>query len=185
MLTHFVTSRLGDLMTTESHPEDLRKELAPLIAGNLLAWHGLPLIGSDSLEDVIGPIKNRTEVLLGAYPAECYLFEVGTSGQEIAAFVRLGVVVMMENLRPPQISSMEYLEEPCAILPQEILVEGFYAYEYLYCSRGLVLTVAKALEEKKDQERRLIRCRGIRPIDSVKDFGPELYMSWENLIHFR
>lgn len=172
------------VMTTESHLENIKKKLIPLIAGELLAWRGLPLIEVDDLEDAIGPIQKRTEVLLGAYPADRYLFKIGNSEQEIAAFVRLGTVVMIENLQPPPLSAMEHLEQPCATLPQEMLVEDFYTYEYLYCSRGLVLTVAKPLEEEGNQEDRLIRCRGIRPIESERDFGPELYMPRERQIHF-
>jgi hypothetical protein len=171
-------------MTAEPHLENIKKKLTPLIAGNLLDWHGLPLIEVDNLEDLIGPIQKRTEALLGAYSADRYLFKIGSSGQEIAAFVRQGTVVMIENLQPPPLSAMEHLEQPCATLPQEILVEDFYSYEYLYCSRGLVLTVAKPLEEEGSQGERLIRCRGIRPIASEMDFGPELYMPWESEIHF-
>lgn len=159
--------------------------LDPLIAGDLLAWHGLPLIEADDLEGLLGLIQKRSKVLLGAYSAKRYLFKVGNSGQEVAAFMRLGTVVMIEILQPPPLSTMEKLEQPCAMLPQEILLEDFYTYEYLYCSRGLVLTVAKPLDEEKGQEDRLIRCRGIRPIESEKDFGPELYMPRESQIHFR
>ncbi len=75
---------------------------------------------------------------------------------------------------------MAALGSPSAIKPHEILVENTYVHEYLFCERGLVLSVAEPFEEGRPL--RIVRCRGIQPIDSPEQFGPEFYQSFEDRI---
>jgi hypothetical protein len=73
---------------------------------------------------------------------------------------------------------MEGLGQPTAILPHEILSPGAYVHEYLYCKRGLVLSIAEPFQ--KEQPLKIVRARGVRPLDSPGEFGPELYQPFQD-----
>lgn len=73
---------------------------------------------------------------------------------------------------------MDGLDGPTAVLPHEILVQGTYVHEYLYCQRGLVLSIAEPFQ--KDQPMKMVRCRGIRLLSSPDEFGPEFYQAFED-----
>jgi hypothetical protein len=154
-------------------PVELRRTLEPLLAGDLVAWHGLPDIGLTDLEAALGEPVESGSVQVGAYRARRLEFSAAPGRPTLAAFVRDERVFMVEVLPPPDISAVIGLPEPTAILPQEIAVDGAYAHEYLYGERGLVVTLAQELDEA--EPRRVVRCRGIRPIARTEEFGPEYY----------
>jgi hypothetical protein len=72
------------------------------------------------------------------------------------------------------------LPEPSAILSDEIILPDAYAYEYLYCDTGLVLTVAQSY--KQENEKYIARCRGLRVLSDVSEFGPEYYQAFDNKV---
>lgn len=78
----------------------------------------------------------------------------------------------------PDINVLNQLGQPTAILADELFMEGYYVHEYLYCDRGLVLSVAESLSKAK--RLRIVRSRGIPVLDSPKDFGPNYYRSFED-----
>jgi len=96
----------------------------------------------------------------------------------LIAYLRDDEVILVETLTPPPLSAMSRLGEPSAIKPHEILREGSYVHEYLYCERGLVLSIAEPFE--KGQAWQIVRCRGIQPIDDPRQFGPEFYLPFED-----
>jgi hypothetical protein len=158
-------------------PQLARAALAPLLAGDLAAWRGLPKLRAAALVAALGEPVLREAAQLGWHPADRWVIQpAGVSG-ELVAFVRDGEVLMVE-VAPPPSPDLEALETPCAILPHEILREGAYVHEYLYCSRGLVLSVAEPFDQSL--VRSIVRCRGIRPIEKPELFGPELYCAFED-----
>ena len=74
---------------------------------------------------------------------------------------------------------LDTLPAPDAVLAHEILVPGHYAHEYLYCTRGLVLTVAQSLQ---GNERHIARCRGMAPLAAPREFGPDFYLAFEDRV---
>ena len=59
---------------------------------------------------------------------------------------RGGQAVMLALAHLPSPAVLDTLPAPDAVLAHEILVPGHYAHEYLYRTRGLVLTVAQSLQ---------------------------------------
>jgi hypothetical protein len=51
-------------------------------------------------------------------------------------------------------------------------------HEYLFCERGLVLSLAEPFEG--GQPSQIVRCRGIQPIDSPEQFGSDFYRAFED-----
>lgn len=155
-------------------PVALGERLEPFTAGRLTAWQGLPEIRTGDLAALLGEPLERTTVKVGAYPAQRWRFQAGRGRASLVAFTRDDRVFMVEVSPPPDRAALEGLPEPTAVLPQEISVEGAYAHEFLYAERGLVVTLAQQFGES--EPRQLLRCRGIRPLEGRKQFGPELYM---------
>lgn len=161
-------------------PNDItiaRARLQSFLEGDLVAWKGLPLLTVETLTAVLGQPTKTEKTKLGWYAASLHIYEVESPTGGLAAYSRDNQVVMIEVPVPPPLSAMEGLGEPCAIKPHEILVSGAYVHEYLYCQRGLVLSVAEPFD--KDAPLRLVRCRGVHPMNSPEEYGPEFYMAFE------
>jgi hypothetical protein len=110
---------------------------------------------------------------VGWYPAERLEFPLQVPSGGLAAYVRGGDVIMLETLRPPPTEVLGELGEPDGILPQELFRSGSYVHEYVYATRGLLLSVAEQLRGPADLE--VLRARGIKVLASVRDLGPDLY----------
>ncbi|HWS90142.1 MAG TPA: hypothetical protein VN282_24445 [Pyrinomonadaceae bacterium] len=164
----------------DKEAEEAGARLRPFLDGDLRAWAGLPGLSLATLSAVLGQPSRREETKLGWYDATRYTFEAEAPSGGLAAYIRGGAVVMIEALKPPPASAAEGLGEPCAVKPHEILVEGAYVHEYLYCERGLVLSVAEPFD--KAEPSRLVRCRGLRPLAGPEEFGPEFYMAFEERV---
>jgi hypothetical protein len=158
-------------------PAAVRSALQPLLAGDLSSWEGLPRLSAGTLRAALGQPEQVEEATLGWYPAQRHTFLVEAPGGGLDAYIRNNDVVLVETLTPPPLSAMSALEEPSAIKPHEILREGSYVHEYLYCEIGLVLSIAEPFD--KNQSLRIVRCRGIQPIDDPDQFGPQFYMPFE------
>lgn len=128
----------------------------------------------------MGEPERSEEATLGWYPAQCLTSPMDCPSGGLRAYVRDGEVILVEALVPPPVSLLERLSEPDAVLPHEILSPGAYVHEYLYGGRGLILSVAEPFD--REQPRRILRCRGIRPVGSPSDLGPELYLPFEDQI---
>ena len=160
----------------------LHDDLRPFLQGDLLSWRGLPAVTQDALDAALGIPEEHTTTDLGFYAAERYVYPLDVPSKGIIAYARRRRVVLIEAIRPPPASAMEGLPEPWGIKAQEILVSDFYAHEYVYCEMGLVLTVAEPLSGSGPVK--LVRCRGIRPIKTVEEFGPEYYKSFEDQVQW-
>lgn len=156
--------------------------LHPFLHHDLLAWPGLPAITVAELTEALGQPADRDVTTLGFYPADHYTYPLEAPSQGITVYARHQQVVLIQALVPPPTSAMAELPEPCGIKAQEILVPGAYAHEYVYCDRGLVLTVAKALNHHDPDC--LVRCRGIQPIATVEAFGPDFYRPFEDQMYW-
>ena len=155
-----------------------RARLQSFLEGDLVAWKGLPRLTVETLSAVLGQPTKTEETKLGwcAATVRTYVGESPAGG--LAAYSRDNKVVMIEALVPPPLSATEGLGEPSAIKPHEILIPGTYVHEYLYCQRGLVLSIAEPFE--KEEPLRLVRCRSVYPMNSPEEFGAEFYMTFED-----
>lgn len=156
--------------------------LRPFLNHELLAWQGLPTITVAELSGTLGSPAETAIAALGFYAADRYTYPLDVPSQGLVAYVRQNQVVLIEALIPPPLSAVEALPEPCGIKAQEIVVPNAYAHEYVYCDRGLVLTIAETLDHRIPN--RLVRCRGIPPIATADDFGPAYYKSFEDQIYW-
>lgn len=158
----------------------LKKKIEPLLTGQLHKWHGLPVLLASDLEASLGESDEEKTVNLGAYPAQRLVYKYPDNRHEVIIFTREGGVVMIEVNIPINVKALDDLPEPSVILPEEIFVAGVYSHEYVYADRGLLLTVAQPLGQKRLSK--IIRCRGIRVLSSANELGPELYVALENKI---
>lgn len=150
--------------------------LRPLVRGAPEDWHGLPLLAPAAFDAEVGPPVAFAEAALGDEPAERRTYPGA-----ILAWVRDGTVVLVEVAGAWPATALDALESPCAILPNEILVQGGYAHEYLFCARGLVATVVQPHDGGAN---RIVRLRGIAPIAGPDEFGRGYYQAFEDRIRW-
>jgi hypothetical protein len=156
--------------------------LQPFLDGRLVAWLGLPEVTVSEMAAALGPPNGVEAVTLGYYPAWRHEFQANSVSGGVRAYVRDGWVVLIESVAPQRAEVMQGLPEPNGILPQELLVSGHYAHEYVYCSRGLVVTVAKPLSSTGEDQ--IVRYRGVRQLGKVQEFGPDYYQAFDDQIRF-
>lgn len=142
--------------------------------GEVEGWRGLG--AGLSIEEVKGffggPVETN-EDCLGYYPAVKYTFPCG-----LIAYVRQQAVVLIETPNLPDSGILDQLRSPDAVLPHEIWVDGAYAHEYIYCDRGLVLTVAEYFDEAAANE--IVRCRGFERIERPGEFDARYHRAFED-----
>lgn len=155
--------------------------IAPLVGGRPADWRGLPPGAESTLEASLGEAVEVVDGRLGYYPAERRRYRA--AGGDVLLWVRAGEGVMIEAPVDLPASALDGLEAPCAVLPHEILAEDGYAHERLYCERGLVATVIEPFAGGGAE--RVVRLRGIAPVASPADFGPELYKSADDRVRWR
>lgn len=152
--------------------------LRPFLYCDLAQWSGLPQLTLDDMVRTLGTPQAQTVEHLGYYPCERYCFPLATPTGGLIAYTRQGNVVLVETVALPAPAIPAGLPEPCGQLPHELLIEGAYAHEYVYCEKGLVLTIARSL--KNVEPDRLVRYRGVRRLANVSEFGPEYYKAFED-----
>ncbi|MGB7921937.1 MAG: hypothetical protein WCF57_01700 [Pyrinomonadaceae bacterium] len=166
---------MNDLLS-EDRLSSIRLRLDPFLNWNLAAWQGLPELPVQALNRLFAAPASEETAELGWYPAQRLEYPVdNVPSGGLVAYARDNRVRLIEAIVPPPSSVIDTLEEPSAILPNEISVQGAYVPEYLYCQRGLVLSVARPFDET--QPLRVLRCRGIHPIERPDQFDTELYRS--------
>jgi hypothetical protein len=143
------------------------------IEGRLSDWRGLPNLTIPALSEIVGAPTARENAPLGSSTALRHAFELRDRNASLFAWERNGHVVLIEISPPPGLEALDSLPEPTALLPQEIRIEGAYAHEYFFADRGLLVTIARPLENGAD---RLVRCRGIRPLPpTARAPEPDIY----------
>ena len=159
-------------------PAAVKAAVQPFLNQDLVSWRGLTKITVETLNAAIGKPIKMEQAALGWYPADRYTFTVESPSGGFVAYVRNGEVVLIEALVPPPLSAMEGLGQPTAILPHEILSPGTYVHEYVYCERGLVLSIGEPFQ--KEEPLKVVRARGVRPLDRPDEFGPEFYQAFQD-----
>lgn len=149
-----------------------------MLALDLGAWRGLPELSPESLDAVFGSPSQAEPSYLGRYPAHRSTYQLDRPSGGLHAYSRDERVVLVETLLPPPASALSALGPPTEAKPHEILVDGAYVYEWVYAPRGLVLSVAEPFDAPEN--RRIVRSRGVRPLASADEFGPEFYLAFED-----
>jgi len=159
-------------------PDLVRAAFRPLLDLDIMSWKGLPRITGETLEAAFGAPAETEDTELGWYPAQRLRYVMNTASGGFNAYIRNNEVVLIETATAPSAAVLHDLGAPAAVMPNEVLADKAYVHEYLYCARGLVLSVAEPFN--KEQPARIVRCRGIHPIDGPEQFGPELFMAFED-----
>ena len=161
---------------------NLSTALEPMLQIDPLNWNGLPSATMEQFDALFGPPVEETDSTLGYHPATRYHYRAEEGVSELIVWAREGLAVMVETVKTPDVTVLEALPEPNAVLANEILLPDAYAHEYLYCSRGLILTVAQPYHE--NVANRIVRCRGIKPLASVEEFGPAYYQAFDDQVQW-
>lgn len=161
---------------------NLEMILDPLLRGDLTRWKGLPSVLTADFDALFGVAIEVEKGLLGHFPATRHVYTDSNTGAGLILWTREDLAVMVETLTLPPASILAELPAPSAVLPQEILVPDAYAHEYLYCATGLVLTVARAL--RHDAPDRIVRCRGIKPLSDLREFGQAYYQEFDDQVRW-
>ena len=167
----------------------LADALAPMLRLDPAAWVGLPEATVADFDELLGPPAAFEETTLGSYPARRRRYEAGGASDGLILYSRGDRAVMVETPRPPPLSALAALPEPDAVLARELRLPDAYPHEYLYCATGLVLTVAVPLGTIEDDEDEatpngILRCRGIRPLARVEEFGPDYYLPLDRRVRW-
>ena len=147
---------------------------------DIYKWKGLPVLSLDDLREVLGVPIESSDDELGWYQVQRLRFKIESPSQSIDVYVRDGKVLMLQGRTTPPVSILSKLGQPCAIKPHEILLEGAYVHEYLYCKQGLLISVAEFADKKRPLQ--LIRFRGIRSLEHPDELGAELYRAFEDQV---
>lgn len=146
--------------------------------GDIINWKGLSKdLSIEELIRFFGDPSKKSEEILGYYPALKYDFTIG-GNRDLTAYAREQKVVLIETKNLPGANILNELPEPDAALSHEILLDEAYAAEYIFCERGLNLTVAKHFDETVPDK--IVRCRGFERITRAEDFDARYYRSFEN-----
>jgi len=163
----------------------LDQALGALLHFRLPEWHGLPSCLSTDIERIFGLPFSTDNANLGSYPA---LRETYTIPKYVAAglivYSRAHRVIVIETVKSPPLEVLDLLGQPDTRKPPEFTLSGYLVREYLYCSRGLVLSVAEALDPKIDPRLQIVRCRGIRALNAPEEYGAEYYLALQNSLVF-
>jgi hypothetical protein len=171
----------GDDRQPVDDPAAARAALDPLLALDLVRWQGLPRLTEAAVVGALGEPSERATAQLGWYPAERAAFTLDLPSGGLDVYLRDGHAVLVETRAAPGAEAPEALGPPTATLSHEILEPGAYVHELVYAQRGLVLSVAEPLESPASPaSRRIVRCRGTRPLRDAADFGPEFRMAFED-----
>lgn len=161
---------------------NLQTALDPMLRIDPLNWQGLPAATAAQFDQLFGAPSERIETVLGCFPTTRLSYPVKFPAGMLSVWVRDGNAVMIEIQKQPKLSVLSSLPEPSAVLPNEILLPAAYAHEYLYCDLGLVLTVAQPY--KIGDEQYIARCRGLKILTSVRDFGPAYYQAFDDQVQW-
>jgi hypothetical protein len=156
--------------------------LEPMLELALTRWRGLPPITITMLEATVGPPESSEDAQLGWYPARLTTHPSRRPSGGLRCYSREGEVVLIETLLEPDASVLSELGPPSGAKAHEILVDDAYVHEWVYADRGLVLSVAEPFTAPTD--RRVVRCRGVRPLATADDYGPEFHMAFEDRTSF-
>lgn len=156
--------------------------LEPLLSLDPARWTGLPDATVAQFDALFGPPDERIDTVLGAYPASRARYRHDGAAHGVLMWAREGMAIMVQTVMPPDSAVLGELPEPDAVLAHEILVADAYAHEYLYCAAGLVLTVARVLRGSTPD--RIVRCRGVKPLERIEVFGPAYYLAFEDRIQW-
>ena len=143
-------------------------------------WKGLPSMNEKQLKNVLGEPTHLEEVYLGYYTSQklTYLMPVLSGG--IHAYIRDNQLIMIEAIKTPSYALVDTLTEPCGEKLQEILVNGAYVSEQLYCQIGLILSVATFFEDSNLPQ--IVRIRSIKSFENPNEFDERYYKSFSNQI---
>lgn len=161
---------------------NLLAALDPMLRIDPLAWRGLPQATVAEFDAFFGAPEESVESVLGYYPATRRHYLSAATAQGLVLWARAGEAIMVETAAPPPVAVLASLPEPSAVLAQEIFIPEAYAHEYLYCSIGLVLTVAQAFGGEVPS--RIVRCRGVKVLVSPEEFGPAYYRPFEDQVRW-
>jgi hypothetical protein len=161
-----------------SENADAAAALEPMLALDLPAWHGLPSLSVAAVDAALGSAESSEDTYLGSYAAQRRTYRLDRPSGGLHAYSRDGQVVLVETLSAPPPAVLAELGLPSGTKPHEILVDGAYVHEWVYAPRGLVLSVAEPFATPED--RRVVRARGLRPLESADEFGPEFHLAFED-----
>ena len=154
----------------------------PFIDLELKKWKGLGFYTIDEFSELFGQLEEVRDSKVGYFPAICYQYHVDNVKYPLKIYERGGIAIMLEIEAILDIALLDDLEEPSVILLPELSIEEAYAHEYLYCNRGLLITVLEYDNPTRKNE--IMRIRGFGTIDAVRDLKSDLYYPLDNQIKF-
>ena len=142
--------------------------------------NGLPSCTIGFVKNKYGSPVSIKETQLGISSANKHTLHI--NNQEIGIYERNNNFLIVSKRVEFEMKFLSDFGEPCEILPQQIDVQNHYAHEYLFCEKGLLITVLEPLN--KQLEKTISRIRAIQAISDPKNLSPELYLSLDNQINW-
>lgn len=156
-----------------------------LLEFRLKDWNGLPDCTTSDIEQRLGAPIRIDNAYLGAYPAVMTEYPVLESAAKgLRVYSRSGQVVAIESNNPPSAAALSTLEQPDVRRLGEFSLPGYLVREYLYCRRGLILSVAGTLTPAMTQSMKVVRCRGIAPLVAPQEYDARYYLAQQSRLVF-
>lgn len=164
-------------MNGGSHPNtsSVCELLRPVLDLSLAAWRGLPSWPTTDVTAAIGKPEDQRDTMLGMFPAQQQTHRLpDRPAGGLIVFSRQGQIVLIETLRPPSMETLTVLGEPDARKAHELSAPDAYVWEYVYCDRGLVLSVTEPFDET--EPKRIVRCRVLPRLMHPQEYGAAFYL---------
>jgi hypothetical protein len=163
----------------------LDQALRALLGFRFVEWQGLPPCLTVDVARIFGTPAASGDRYLGAYPAHWETYSVPPyPAIGLIVYSRASRVVAVETAEPPPLEAASPLGPSDIRKPPELSLPGYVVREDLYYRRGLVLSVAEALDAATTPPVKILRCRGLAVLAEPHEYGAEYYLPLQSRIVF-
>jgi len=164
---------------------ELEIAINALLEFRLVDWHGLPSTTTLELLDRLGVPVDTFNTYIGMHAAIAMKFPMNSfPAMELIVYFRGDQVLALETFNPPPASILTLLDPPDIRKPGEFLLAGCLIYEYVFCRRGLAMSVAEPLPSEPKKSMKILRCRGIASLASPSEFDNRYYLAQQSRLVF-
>lgn len=160
---------------------ELEIAINALLEFRLVDWQGLPSSTTLELTQRLGVPADTFNTYIGMQSAIAMKFPMNSfPALGLIAYLRGNQVLALETFNPPPASVLSVLGPPDIRKPGEFLLAGYLIHEYVFCKRGLALSVADALPSEPKTAIKIVRCRGIASLASPSEFDARYYLAQQS-----
>lgn len=160
---------------------ELEIAINALLEFHLVDWQGLPSTTKPELMKRLDVPVDTYNTYIGMHAAIAMKFPMNSvPAMGLIVYFRGEKVLVLETFNPPPASVLSVLGPPDIRRPGEFLLAGYLIHEYVFCKRGLALSVADPLPTEPKTSMKIVRCRGIVSLASPSEFDSRYYLAQQS-----